>query len=219
MWAKPPITHMCGAPISTRGLRIRLSGVPSDFNYVNMADLNTKQRSDPRASAAQTAHEDARTRGLADDPTALIELFFFAYRDFTGDPDAVLAEYGLGRAHHRVLHFVRRNPGLRVADLLGILKITKQSLARVLKQLMDDGWLLQEMGADDRRERRLHLTPRGSELAMRLVKLQIDRIERALSMIEPALRPRLTDFLFAMISNEDRDEALRVIRATQSAPR
>ena len=68
-----------------------------------------------------------------------MELLFFAYRDFTREPDAMLAEFGFGRAHHRVLHFVDRNPGLRVADLLDILKITKQSLARVLKQLVDDG--------------------------------------------------------------------------------
>jgi DNA-binding MarR family transcriptional regulator len=111
-----------------------------------------------------------------------------------------------------VLHFVRRNPGLRVADLLNILKITKQSLARVLKQLMDDGWLLQEMGAEDRRERRLHLSPRGSELAERLVALQIERIERALADANVDDRASLRDFLFAMITAEDREEARRVIR-------
>ena len=75
-----------------------------------------------------------------------VELLFFAYRDFTREADAVLAEFGLGRAHHRVLHFVNRHPGLRVADLLDILKITKQSLARVLKQLVDEGWIVQKAG-------------------------------------------------------------------------
>ena len=85
------------------------------------------------AAAAPAATSPAR-RGLV----AVVELLFFAYRDFTGEADAVLEEIGLGRAHHRVLHFVNRNPGLRVADLLGILKITKQSLARVLKQLVDE---------------------------------------------------------------------------------
>lgn len=168
-----------------------------------MTDLNSK----PRPTV-----KDAHARSVADDPIALVELLFFAYRDFTGDPDVVLAEYGLGRAHHRVLHFVRRNPGLRVADLLNILKITKQSLARVLKQLMDDGWLLQEMGAEDRRERRLHLSPRGSELAERLVALQIERIERALADANVGDRASLRDFLFAMITAEDREEARRVIR-------
>ena len=89
---------------------------------------------------------------------AMVELLFFAYRDFTAEADALLVDLGFGRAHHRVLHFVNRNPGLRVADLLGILKITKQSLARVLKQLVDQGYIRQTAGATDRRERRLHVT-------------------------------------------------------------
>ena len=67
----------------------------------------------------------------------LIELLFFAYRDFVSDPDHVLEKFGFGRAHHRVLHFVNRNPGMKVADLLETLRITKQSLGRVLKQLVD----------------------------------------------------------------------------------
>src|SRR5262245_46174646 len=83
----------------------------------------------------------------------IIELLFFAYRDFTGDPDEVLAKLGFGRAHHRVLHFVNRNPGMKVADLLDILKITKQSLGRVLKQLIDQGYVVQKEGANDRRQR------------------------------------------------------------------
>ena len=73
----------------------------------------------------------------------------------------MLAEFGLGRAHHRVLHFVNRHPGLRVADLLEILKITKQSLARVLKQLVDEGWIAQQAGVEDRRERLLHVDREG----------------------------------------------------------
>src|SRR6478736_5495886 len=76
----------------------------------------------------------------------IIELLFFAYRDFVGDPDHVLAKLGFGRAHHRVLHFVNRNPGMKVADLLDILKITKQSLGRVLKQLVDEGYVIQKEG-------------------------------------------------------------------------
>ena len=70
-------------------------------------------------------------------PYDLIELLFFAYRDFVGGPDLILAEYGFGRAHHRVLHFVLRRPGLTIAELLDILKITKQSLNRVLKELVE----------------------------------------------------------------------------------
>ena len=75
------------------------------------------------------------------------ELLFFAYRDFTRDPDAILKDFGFGRAHHRVLHFVNRHSGLRVADLLEILTITKQSLCRVLKQLIDKGYIVQQAGA------------------------------------------------------------------------
>ena len=97
-----------------------------------------------------------------------VELLFFAYRDFTSEADAVLAEFGLGRAHHRVLHFVNRHPGLRVADVLEILKITKQSLARVIKHLIDDGWLVQEAGERDRRQRLLRTTDKGAALARRL---------------------------------------------------
>ncbi len=95
------------------------------------------------------------------------ELFFFAYRDFVSDPDRILEEFGFGRAHHRVIHFVGRNPNIRVANLLNILKITKQSLGRVLKQLVDEGYIEQKTGTKDRRERRLLLTPAGRELARR----------------------------------------------------
>src|SRR5690606_13273660 len=98
----------------------------------------------------------------------VIELLFFAYRDFVGDADDVLARLGFGRAHHRVLHFVNRNPGMKVAELLVILRITKQSLGRVLKQLVDEGYIVQKEGAKDRRQRLLHVTPKGTELALRL---------------------------------------------------
>jgi DNA-binding MarR family transcriptional regulator len=111
---------------------------------------------------------------------AFVELLFFAYRGFTSDPDAVLQHYGFGRAHHRVLHFVNRQPGLRVADLLIILKITKQSLGPVLKQLVDRGFVMQTTGDADRRERHLHLTPAGSDLASQLRALQTQRMAAAL---------------------------------------
>src|SRR5258708_36839779 len=86
----------------------------------------------------------------------LIELLFFAYRDFVGDPDEVLAKLGFGRAHHRVLHFVNRNPGIKVADLLDILKITKQSLGRVPKHLIDPGDVGHPEAPHHRRHRPLH---------------------------------------------------------------
>src|SRR4030081_3088767 len=125
-----------------------------------MADVNSALPGRYRAPAEQTAGKSARASA---DPNLLpfIELLFFAYRDFTREADAVLAEYGLGRAHHRVLHFVDRHPGLRVADLLEILKITKQSLARVLKQLVEQGWIVQKAGERDRRQRLLHATEKG----------------------------------------------------------
>ena len=90
-----------------------------------------------------------------------IELLFFAYRDFTAEPDAILARYGFGRAHHRVIHFVGRHPQMTVSELLGILRITKQSLSRVLGQLVRQEFILQRPGPHDRRQRLLELTRRG----------------------------------------------------------
>ena len=139
--------------------------------------------------------------GIAiDDPLiGVVELLFFAYRDFTGEADVVLAQYGFGRAHHRVLHFVNRRPGLRVADLLDILRITKQSLARVLKQLVDREFILQEAGAEDRRERRLYLTAQGKALAVRLAELQTARIRSALDAAGPQSETVARAFLQGMI--------------------
>jgi len=108
-----------------------------------------------------------------------IELLFYAYRDFTSDPDEILKKYRFGRAHHRVVHFVGRNPGITVADLLAILKITKQSLSRVLGQLVDDGFIRQEKGSRDRRQRLLYLTDRGETLFEELSRPQRARVARA----------------------------------------
>jgi DNA-binding MarR family transcriptional regulator len=148
------------------------------------------------------------------DLTTLVELLFFAYRDFTGEADALLEAYGLGRAHHRVLHFVRRHPGLRVTDLLAILKITKQSLARVLTPLVDDGWIDSRKAADDQRARLLVLTPKGMELATRLADLQVARMTKALDTSRGGRRPDegdLRHFLFAMIATDDRDRVLSLL--------
>lgn len=133
---------------------------------------------------------------------ALIELLFFAYRDFTSDPDAILAEYGFGRAHHRVLHFVNRRPGLTVAELLDVLRITKQSLARVLKQLIDTGHIIQVQGPRDRRQRELYPTNKGRALAMALAVPQSRRIRAALREAEPADRTMIERFLKAMVNPE-----------------
>ena len=107
------------------------------------------------------------------------DLMFFAYRDFTGAADAVLEELGLGRAHHRVMHFVRRTPGLPVGELLGILRITKQSLARVLTDLVERDLVAQSTGQRDRRQRLLSLTPAGAALERRLFERQRDRLMAA----------------------------------------
>jgi len=108
-----------------------------------------------------------------------IELLYFAYRDFTAEADAMLARYGFGRAHHRVIYFVGRHPQMSVGDLLGILRITKQSLSRVLGQLVLQGFIFQKPGRSDRRQRLLELTEKGIELERQLSELQRQRIARA----------------------------------------
>ena len=108
-----------------------------------------------------------------------MELLYFAYRDFTAEPDAILKKYGFGRAHHRVIYFVGRNPQITVSELLSVLRITKQSLSRVLGQLVRDGFVVQRKGESDRRQRLLELTPKGVELERRLSESQRKRIADA----------------------------------------
>ncbi|MGA8379715.1 MAG: MarR family transcriptional regulator [Stellaceae bacterium] len=108
-----------------------------------------------------------------------IELLFFAYRDFTAEPDAILARYGFGRAHHRVIHFVGRHPQINVSELLGILRITKQSLSRVLGELVGQGLIRQRPGAHDRRQRLLELTAEGSALEREVSAPQRARVALA----------------------------------------
>ena len=112
---------------------------------------------------------------------AYIELLYFAYRDFTADADRILERMGFGRAHHRVLYFVNRRPGMTVAELLDILSITKQSLARVLRQLIESGHVAQRTGSTDRRQRLLYPTAKGRELIMELSQPQSRRIRAALT--------------------------------------
>lgn len=141
---------------------------------------------------------------------ALIELLFFAYRDFTSDPDKILAEYGFGRAHHRVLHFVNRMPGLTVAELLDVLKITKQSLGRVLKQLIDTGHIVQVQGPRDRRQRELYPTAKGRSLALALALPQSRRIKAALGGAGQADRQAIESFLKSMVNPELRGQIDRL---------
>lgn len=138
----------------------------------------------------------------------LIELLFFAYRDFVGEPDRLLEKHGFGRAHHRVLHFVNRHEGLTVAELLEILEITKQSLARVLKDLVSGGFVEQRAGTEDRRQRRLYLTEQGRALAEALVGMQGRRIARAIAKADPASRPLIARFLAELIDPERPKPAL-----------
>ena len=170
-----------------------------------------------------TAH---RTATAPVEPTApvapepcwdLIELLFFAYRDFVGDPDFVLARLGFGRAHHRVLHFVNRNPGMKVAELLDVLKITKQSLGRVLKQLIDEGYIAQRAGDNDRRQRLLYVTPTGQALALQLADLQTRRILRVLTELGPGAYEAARRFLAGMIDAAERERVLRMIAQADRA--
>jgi len=153
-----------------------------------------------------------RLRLAADDSVVdVIELLFFAYRDFIADPDAILAKSDFGRAHHRVLHFVERNPGLTVADLLDILKITKQSLARVLKELIDSGFVEQRTGSEDRRQRLLYATQAGQALSAGLSAPQEARIKAALAGLGPRGRETITQFLYGMINAPERPTAARLV--------
>lgn len=143
----------------------------------------------------------------------LIELLFFAYRDFTSDPDQILSVDGFGRAHHRVLHFVNRMPGLTVAELLDVLKITKQSLARVLKQLIDTGHVVQIQGPKDRRQRELYPTAKGRALALALALPQSRRIRAALREAGEEDRAVIGRFLKAMVNPELREQIDRLPHA------
>lgn len=137
----------------------------------------------------------------------IIELLFFAYRGFVSDPDTILEEYGFGRAHHRVLHFVNRQPGMTVARLLDILGITKQSLGRVLRQLIASGHIVQLPGPSDRRQRLLHPTEKGRILALQLSNAQSKRIRAALASLTVEQIGKIDDFLLKLVD----DSALPMI--------
>ena len=134
-----------------------------------------------------------------------IELLFYAYRDFTAEPDAILAEYGFGRAHHRVIYFVGRHPGMTVSRLLDILKITKQSLARVLRQLIDEGFVEQRQDDDDGRRRLLFLCDKGQNLENLLTARQGRRIAAAYTAAGPQAIKGFRRILRGIINEGDRD--------------
>jgi len=188
--------------------------VTNKQKYVNMADI-IFSHTGAHADASPDVPGPVEREPIWD----LIELLFFAYRDFVSDPDHVLEKFGFGRAHHRVLHFVNRNPGMKVADLLETLRITKQSLGRVLKQLVDEGYVVQKEGPDDRRHRLLFVTPKGEQLAMKLAGLQTERITRALAGLGPNAHEAARAFLAAMVDEENREGVLRFIARADRARR
>jgi DNA-binding MarR family transcriptional regulator len=158
-----------------------------------MADINFSRGLPAPDSKDGARSPDPKLDEPGDLRWDIIELLFFAYRDFVGDADHELEAFGFGRAHHRVLHFVHRYPGLKVADLLDVLRITKQSLGRVLKQLLDEGYIVQKTGNND-------------------------RINRALADIGPAGTDTVRQFLRAMIDHDDPDKVLETILGTAGTP-
>ncbi len=162
-------------------------------------------------TALQGKHRAQAESADADPMFDLIELLFFAYRDFVGDADRLLESYKFGRAHHRVLHFVNRHPGLTIAELLDILKITKQSLSRVLKELLDQNFVEARAGVADRRQRHLYPTAKGRKLALDLAQLQSRRFSRALDALPVNARADAIRFLMAMIDPADQEEVKSLV--------
>lgn len=161
------------------------------------------------ARLAQNAHSAPHSGGPARADQRLFltdeqlrsgaELMFFAYRDFTSDPDRILEERGYGRAHHRAIHFIRHRPGLSVAELISFLGVTKQSLNRVLRQLVKDDLVEQQVGEKDRRQRLLHLTGTGEALEAQLSASQRERMRRAFLEAGPEAVAGFRDVLERMM--------------------
>ena len=181
----------------------------TDINDPLFEPLDAKRPTGAAAPSKPLRRSDAELLAYA-------ELLFFAYRDFTRDPDAILKDFGFGRAHHRVLHFVDRHSGLRVADLLDVLKITKQSLGRVLKQLIDKGYIVQRAGSSDRRERLLYPTASGRALLKRLAAPQLVRLSDALVAAGPNAESQVRRFLEAMINAEERPKVSSIMSSSPS---
>ena len=160
-----------------------------------MTDIKSPEKSAAVAAEAPFLSEEEVRQG--------IELLFFAYRDFTAEPDAILTDYGFGRAHHRVIHFVGRRPQMTVGDLLAILKITKQSLNRVLGQLVRQGFIIQHRGAQDRRQRLLELTDKGRELERQLSAPQRARVAAAYRKAGGSSVDGFRKVLLGIIANPD----------------
>ena len=170
-----------------------------------MTDVNVAmQKGETSLSAAEAAD--------------LVEMLFFAYRDFVADADHMLEPLGFGRAHHRVLHFVGRNPGMTVAQLLDILRITKQSLSRVLKELLEKNYVLQKAGPEDRRQRLLYLSGEGDVLWRTLMAPQIARFQNAARSMAETDGSLYRELFLELINVENRDSVQAwIARASTSA--
>ncbi len=169
---------------------------------VNMSDIN---RPEPHPSTTLLYLREDELREAT-------ELLFFAYRDFTGDPDEILKDYGFGRAHHRVIYFIGRQPGMTVAELLSTLRITKQSLGRVLKQLVEEGFVEQKAGPVDRRQRLLTLTEKGEDLERRLFTPQQKRLTKAFREAGAEAVAGYRQVLKGLINQKERAKILRRIK-------
>jgi DNA-binding MarR family transcriptional regulator len=192
------VVSQCFASGAGRAICLPDSSTIRDANtqekYVNMADIKaTVQKSHSKMTDAEAAE--------------LVEMLFFAYRDFVTDADVSLEELKFGRAHHRVLHFVGRSPGMTVAQLLDILRITKQSLSRVLKDLLEQGYVLQKEGPEDRRQRLLYLTPEGTALWQKLITPQMQRFRDAAQHLGEGEGTLYRELLLQLINPENRDAA------------
>ena len=198
----------------------RKPAVPTDRDFARTLLAEAGYDGPPSGGEAARVSDAVRVDKAAELASAapapmfdLIELLFFAYRDFVGDADRLLEDYRFGRAHHRVLHFVFRHPGLTVNALLDILKITKQSLNRVMKDLIDGHLIEVRAGTSDRRRRLLYPTPDGRKLALDLAHLQSERFRRTLADLPDEARAGAVDFLLGMIDPGQRDTVMDLLRS------
>ena len=133
----------------------------------------------------------------------VIELIFFSYRDFTAGPDKVLEKLNFGRAHHRVIYFVGKKNNITIKELLGVLKITKQSLSRVLNQLVKEGFIIVSTGLD-KRTKTLSLTKNGDNLENELSTIQINKIKKVINNFDNNNINSFKKILYQMIDNDNK---------------
>ncbi len=177
-----------------------------------MADLTAERRIGSASTEDRGRFNDEHLLFLTDERLRQgIELLFFAYRSFVSDPDRILDEYGLGRAHHRALHFIGRFPDIPVAKLLAILGVTKQSLNRVLTDLIHLDIVAKRKGDEDQRQRLLSLTERGIMLERRLAEVQRARVRRAYREAGADAVAGFRVVLEKLIEEQDREEILRLV--------